>query len=157
MKRTKRYGGFLIGDRVKHKKYGKGVVDGYFNGCIFVWFDKFVMNGDYFGSSIAPNQLINLTRIEEENKKIIDPLPPMSEETAKEIEERFYSFCGKHNITPPKANFNPAKEIDDLKAARDFVNEALRQTELFISSLNPLADLPSPYIRDVYTSSKDFD
>lgn len=72
MKRTKRYGGFLIGDRVEHKKFGKGVVEGYFNGCIFVWFDKFVMNGDYFGSSIAPNQLINLTRLKEIEEVISD-------------------------------------------------------------------------------------
>lgn len=130
MKRTKRYGGFLIGDRVKHKKFGKGVVEGYFNGCIFVWFDKFVMNGDYFGSSIAPNQLINLTRIEEEkvgrflNKAINEGVfeIPLTEEDAKDIiakkqQEYVKHFARKHFGDP----------------------------------------LPSPYTRDVYTTTKDYD
>lgn len=139
MKRTRRYGGFRIGDRVKHKKFGKGVVEGYFNGCIFVWFDKFVTNGDYFGSTIAPNQLINLTRIEE--NKITDPLPLMREETAKKLAELLL------------------KSNEDLinKRAEESINLMAKDANDVVSAIFAPDPLPSPYTRDVYTSSKDFD
>ena len=156
MKRTKRYGGFRIGDRVKTKhdyNIGEGEVVGMRDGYLLV---KFIVLGNgVVDFAFMPNQLINLTRIEEE--KITDPLPLMREETAKEIEERFIAFCNKNKITPPKANFNPAKEIDELKAIRGFVAEALRQTEIFLSPLTPCGSpLPSPYTRDVYTTTKDY-
>lgn len=141
MKRTKRYGGFVVGDRVrpKHKMYdsvGIGEVVGMTDGKLIVLFivpSNGWMEEGKFKSAFMPNQLVNLTRIEEENKKITDPMPP-------------------------KADFNLAKEIDELKAIRGFVAEALRQTEIFLSPLTPCGDsLPSPYTRDIYTTTKDYE
>lgn len=201
MKRTKRYGGFLVGDRVRVKKKADAVywdfecmmegtvvskIKGYLN---IEFIDK---NGGkhYFGR--YPYQLINLTRQEEceRNKEQLDKftrkhfnqsadeyLKEDMEMTKKIIED----FCKPmtslprfdwisqddllkgledHDIMPPKANFNPAKEMREkaeLEMIKDFVDEALRQTEIFLSPLSPLGDtLPSPYTRDVYTTTKDY-
>lgn len=125
MKRTKRYGGFLVGDRVRVKDTaktsckGSGKVMGYNGAKIVV--ESYPMKGMIH--EFMPNQLINLTRIEEKQKEIPE-LPPSQEE---------------------------------LNVIRGFVNEALRQTEIFLSPLTPCGDsLPSPYTRDVYTFTKDY-
>lgn len=108
MKRTKRYGGFRIGDRVKHEHFGTGVVTGYYCGCIFVDFD---IRTDV-DCPFAPNQLINLTSIEENIGKILEPAPLISEE----INRLMGSICKILEYSP----------------------------------------LPSPYTRDVYSTTNDF-
>lgn len=65
MKRSKRYGGFLVGDRVQRKDgvYGQlqpGVVVAMRLGRLTVeWVD---LNGKAFKFCFMPNQLVNLTR-----------------------------------------------------------------------------------------------
>lgn len=89
MKRTKRYGGFLVGDKVRYKKCGfidiEGEVVGFCNGNIIMAF-----RGDLNNRlSFAPNQLINLTRQEEKMKaKRIDW----------DIEEAFKKIFGKSSV-----------------------------------------------------------
>lgn len=139
MKRTKRYGGFRIGDKVQRKdgkfiKFQPALVIGFSNGYIRT---HWTMNdGTYFESVFAPNQLINLTRIEEEEKEIDDKIKRYKNEL-KDINDEIE---------------------EDFRLIKDFVNEALRQTEIFLSPLTPYGDpLPSPYTRDVYTTTKDYD
>ena len=130
-KRTKRYGGFLIGDRVRvktHPVLGEGKVVGYDDGYIKIYFADYDSHWQCDDKEFAfmPYQLINLTRQEEceRNKKLLD---------------------------------EKLKNQRDIQMALDFVNEALRQTELFLSPLSPYGDpLPSPYTRDVYCSTKDY-
>lgn len=136
MKRTKRYGGFRIGDRIypKNKKdwrLDEGKVIQLQDGKVFAQF----YDCGFINPVIAfmPNQLINLTRIEESKRKIIDPIPPISEESAKELDsilKRMGMEIWKpevHDIMPPQFKL-------DVKP-----------------------NLPSPYTRDVYTSTKDYD
>ena len=143
-KRTKRYGGFRIGDRVRVKKKADAVywdfecmmegtvvskIKGYLN---IEFIDK---NGGkhYFGR--YPYQLINLTRIKEERES--------------DIEERLKRM-GMENWKPKDHDIMPPSQ-EELKVIKDFVDEALRQTEIFLSHLSPCGDpLPSPYTRDVY-------
>lgn len=76
MKRTKRYGGFLVGDRVQRKdglfkNLNPGIIIAMRLGRLTVqWVD---LNHKTFKSCFMPNQLINLTRQEEEelNKPIV--------------------------------------------------------------------------------------
>lgn len=135
-KRTRRYGGFRIGDKVKAKGYDKlnGEVVGFLNGYLKCVFNEITPRVEVV---FAPNQLINLTRIEE--NKITDLLPPMSEETAKELDERFDAIDEKNKRTPMVIFTNPTRE---------------HWTKRFIDEL--LNEFPSPYTRDVYTSSKDY-
>lgn len=71
MKRTKRYGGFLVGDRVQRKD---GVFKNLYPGIITAmslgrltvqWVD---LNHKIFKSCFQPKDLINLTRLEEEEQ-----------------------------------------------------------------------------------------
>lgn len=128
-KRTKRYGGFLIGDRVRVKDTAKTSCKGSgrviaYNGPMLV-VESYPMKGMIH--EFAPRQLINLTRIEEE-------------------------YLVSKSLMNEKL-----KNQRDIEMARDFVDEALRQTEIFLSPLSLCGDpLPSPYTRDVYTTTKDY-
>lgn len=76
-KRTKRYGGFLVGDRVQRKdrrfeQLQPGVVVAMRLGRLTVqWKD---LNGKTFRFCYMPNQLINLTRYDEDVKASIKAL-----------------------------------------------------------------------------------
>ena len=63
-KRTKRYGGFLVGDRVQDRRGKRGTVVNMQRGRLTVQFD-----GIYNKFTIMPNQLINLTRQWEDKLK----------------------------------------------------------------------------------------
>lgn len=183
MVRTKRYGGFLVGDRVRVKDTaktsckGSGRVMGYNGAKIVV--ESYPMEGMI--DEFMPNQLINLTRIEEKKMKEIPELPPINEGTAKELNDKvreyikileydplknfkptpFEDLFKKEHLVPKSEMNERLKKQEDLlkkkiKAERDFVAKVLRQTEIFISPLTPYGDLPSPYTRDVYTSTKDY-
>lgn len=239
MKRTKRYGGFRIGDRVrvKGKQYKwlkEGVVKALTDGYCSVYFKE---NSELLSEPVhycfMPNQLINLTRIEEKKRRITDPLPPFPKGLAEELnkrcegylkiinqddfmkdfkptpfenllkrerqerernKEQLDKFTRKHfNQSADeylKGNIEMTKKIiedfgkpfempvfdwratdfgeiqndwstkdlskEEIKMARDIVNEALRQTKIFLSPLSPCSDLPYPYTRDVYSTTKDY-
>lgn len=93
MKRTKRYGGFLIGDRVQRKD---GVFKDLYPGIITAmrlgrltvqWVD---LNHKIFKSCFQPKDLINLTRQEEERKQ-----KELSDKIDKKINELFSPEDGK--------------------------------------------------------------
>lgn len=79
MKRTKRYGGFLVGDRVQRKdgvceQLQPGVVVAMRLGRLTVqWVD---LNGKTFKFCYMPNQLVNLTRQEEEAQERVITFSP---------------------------------------------------------------------------------
>lgn len=69
-KRTKRYGGFLIGDKVKAKDYdnlNNGEVVGFLNGYLKCVFNEITPRVEVV---FAPNQLINITRLDEERQSL---------------------------------------------------------------------------------------
>lgn len=66
-KRTKRYGGFLVGDRVKSKNGQLGTVKDMKKGNLIILFDKC---SAYI--PLMPNQVINLTQKDEERLKEIN-------------------------------------------------------------------------------------
>lgn len=88
MKRTKRYGGFLVGDKVQRKdglfkELQPGVVVAMRLGRLTVqWVD---LNGKTFRFCYMPNQLINLTRQEEENFRHADPVRLPSDESVQKL------------------------------------------------------------------------
>lgn len=175
MKRTKRYGGFRIGDKVRYKKtLTEGDVTGFTRGYVVV---DFPINDRLTQIvSLMPNQLINLTRIEEESRKITDPLPPFPKDLAEEIDKRCEAYLKIINQDDFMKDFKPTPFEDLLKKERlvpkSEMNERLKrqhnlsdklelkQSEIFLRKLeNGWLDskgLPSPYTRDVYSSSKDF-
>lgn len=168
-KRTKRYGEFRIGDKVQRKDglfkdLAFGVVTDMKCGFIYTkWTD---LRGQDFISTYSPNQLINLTRIEEENRKITDPLPPFPKGLAEELNKR----CERYLKIINQDDFKPTSFEDFVTGLINEREEKLRklaEQELcetygveFPIKDNPLLNLcplPSPYTRDGYTSSKDFD
>lgn len=126
MKRTKRYGGFRIGDRVrvKGKQYKwlkEGVVKALTDGYCSVYFKE---NSELLSEPVhycfMPNQLINLTRIEEQEqlKKMLNELEEISQRSVEISNKTLESMKEWHRLTFPP--------------------------------------FPSPYTRDVYTTTKDF-
>ena len=88
MKRTKRYGGFLVGDRVQRKdgvfdKLQPGVVVAMRLGRLTVQWED--LNGKTFKSCFMPNQLINLTRRKEECWRHADPVRLPSDESVQKL------------------------------------------------------------------------
>lgn len=78
MKRTKRYGGFLVGDRVRCQDLeAEGVVTGLTEGGCVVTFD-IKANGEIFEHDFffLPRSLINLTRQEEEAQERVITFSP---------------------------------------------------------------------------------
>lgn len=162
-KRTRRYGGFYIGDKIKHKKYGLGRVVGYLNGCIYAWFDKFDRDSGYFGQAIAPNQLINLTRIEEEKKQ-----KEYSDKLDKKINELFSPEDGKELFKVLTKDdfmkgFNSATfedlttgTIEEREAKLWKLTERVAKLEMETANILTHDPLPSPYTRDVYTTTNDY-
>lgn len=182
MKRTKRYGGFLIGDRVRVKDTAKTSCKGSgrviaYNGPMLV-VESYPMKGMIH--EFAPRQLINLTRIEEEKKqeeyldkldKKIDELfsgegeilisefsyDPDNPKSPKEMSEETEAYWERVNTI--WANFNIALMNRDF----DTVNKMMKESFGVFGSNHPLYhlkdatdNLPSPYTRDVYSSSLDF-
>lgn len=130
-KRTKRYGGFRIGDRVRVKetrlsKFGEELLGGNViqlkYGMVMV--ESLDRLNHVFRSWHSPTQLINLTRIEEDFDKFLNEGEidiPLTEEDAKDIIAKKQQEYVKH-------------------FARKYFGDPL----------------PTPYTRDVYTSTKDY-
>lgn len=169
MIRTKRYGGFLVGDRVQRKdgvfnKLSSGMVTGMGHGFIYTkWTD---LNGKDFGAIFSPNQLINLTRQEEdripkfprlsdglteeikartkEYMKILEHPIPFVDLTTGTIEEREeklrrlaeQKLCKEYGVEYPIVD-NPA-----LKASKEDLEERfkrMKDEELGVKSINEIA------------------
>lgn len=111
-KRTKRNGGFRIGDRVrvKGKQYEwlkEGVVKALKKGYCSVYFKE---NSELLSEPVyycfRPNELINLTRIEEERES--------------EIEERLKRM-GMENWKPEDHDIMPSKPFDKSKTPEEWL------------------------------------
>lgn len=145
MKRTKRYGGFLVGDKVKAKGYDKlnGEVVGFLNGYLKCVFNEIAPRVEVV---FAPNQLINLTRIEEERTKGgIGTIPPKTKLVVLE-DLPVTPFEDKVIGNIQEARLKLAELQDkELKAEREFINRDFRETDIILSPLSPYGDTPSPY------------
>ena len=154
MKRTKRYGGFLVGDRVRYKNCGfidiEGEVVELKNGNIIM-----AQMGDIDSKlSFAPNQLINLTRQEEDKEKLQDlelalfpniwdmfPAPSCikaiqetSKRAEKELEEKYGLKCGIADnpaLKESKENIIHVSEetANELNSLFEKINKHLSQEE----------------------------
>lgn len=167
MKRTKRYGGFLIGDRVKTKhdyNIGNGEVVGMREGYLLVKF--IVLGNSVLNFAFMPNQLINLTRQEEEFDKFLNEGEieiPLSKEEAKEIEERLKRM-EMENWKPEDHNIMPYTPFVDLitgtieerEAKLWKLKERVAKLEMETANILTPDPLPSPYPRDVYTTTNDY-
>lgn len=169
-KRTKRYGGFLIGDkvRVKGKRYEwlkvgvvKALTDGY---CSLYFKENSELLSEPVYYCFMPNQLINLTRIEEEDRKITDPLPPLPKCLVEEINKRAEAFNKIINFKPQQLPFK-FDFSDSFGELRKWNTEDLLKKEHSNGALgtpppkfklNVKPNHPSPYTRDVYSYTVDF-
>ena len=122
MKRTKRYGGFLVGDEVITKvKYdmGKGRVVDMRGGFLAVRFDGGLELG------FMPNQLINLTRFEDDEEyktQIVNKILSNVDDMVKSNVERLctlYPFKPKRKL--PTIHFSPS----DVPKEETLTNEQL--------------------------------
>lgn len=146
MKRTKRYGGFLVGDRVKVKETAKCSAKGSgrvmaYNGAKIV-VESYPMEGMI--EEFMPNQLINLTRQEEEEQELHEKtqFPWTSKEKQKQI-ENIEELLGLNKrctfpflyIKNPKAisqddfmkEFNPTPYVDLITCSIKEREEKLRK------------------------------
>lgn len=161
MKRTKRYGGFRIGDRVypKNKKdwrLDEGKVIHFQNGYVIAQFFDCGFTNPVL--PFMPNQLINLTRQQEERTNGgIGTIPPKTKLVVLEdLPATPFKTKVIGNIQEARLKLGKLQDIK-LKAERDLVIEALRQTELILSPLQPYGDsIPEPYKREMYSTTKDY-
>lgn len=171
-KRTKRYGGFRIGDRVYPKnkrdwRLDEGNVIQLQDGKVFAQFYDCGFTNPVV--AFMPNELINLTRIEEEKKQ-----KEYSDKIDKKINELFSPEDGKRLLSVFSENkerkgvidYNP----DNLKPFEDLFKLSIKERERKISELKERVanletdtanilntdPLPFPYTRDVYTSTNDY-
>lgn len=169
MKRTKRYGGFRIGDRVRTKhdyNIGNGEVVGMRDGYLLV---KFIVLGNgIMEFAVMPNRLINLTRIEEEREaEIKERLKRMGFENWKTED---YDIMPPNTPFPisPENMFKSCKDIEDkikkigdeiystkLELDRLKVRDCIQYKEWDINRI-VARDLSSPYTRDVYSCTLNY-
>lgn len=150
MKRTKRYGGFLIGDRVRprdnidNKYVGEATITQLLkDGKVEVKLSKPIYDEirdyTYYYLSYYPNQLINITMLDEQESNL-----RIKTQKARQM-------LKEANARQEKLS-KIMLELDRLK-----VGYCIQKNEIeykpYYTFGNPL---PSPYTRDVYTTTKDY-
>lgn len=123
-KRTKRYGGFLVGDKVLVKgkyyewlKEGEitGLVDGY---CSVYFTENTKMLGEPVVFAFMPNQLINLTRQEEEARKRVITFSPSDLPKEEESLTKLYDqLCTNIDVWCDTLKRQLKERIDEFKSS----------------------------------------
>lgn len=169
MKRTKRYGGFLVGDRVKSKSRHFTLVgdivalkDGM---CIVDWED---VVGNTIRIPLYPKDLVNLTRQEEEvQDKFPRPVSPAGNPSIEEMEKGLYQRMEKNlngqqieeYVYDPNKKVSLGEELAKADQTRRNLIKALNERDFDtankITKDNHLNCIFSPKSYDSDNSQKD--